>query len=488
MRTKALSLLLLAALLCGCHSEIESNLSALERRVERMEKRCEELNTTLKGIQTMLDNLTQYDFITSIEPFYNATGIAGYTIFFTHSDPITLYNGIDAETPELGVAKGEDGVWYWTVRYPSDTQATFITDNYGVRIATSAASPILKIENDNWMVTYDGGELWITLGRATGQDGTSFFESVTQKDGYIEFKLLNGTTLQIPTWASFEALQENCRKVNENLENFTKLTKQFSESLYVQDIIPILDGRDTIGCRIRLSDGSSYPFYNGSGTNIPVIGAQQDTSGTTKDWYWTIRYGSDPAQWILDENGRKIQANAPEGLTPKISLQQVDGDPAWYWAVAYGDGQPAFLLHNGEKVPASVTAPEAVIQSIVQVQDDRVRITLADGLSCDIPMASAILVALQAPVSNNTLSIGSGETITFRCIISGADERTDVLPLIGEHFYATAAPEDATHSIWNITVLAPNPFTAPSTSRLNLLVSNGKGQMKTVVINIIPKN
>ena len=488
MRMRLFSLLILAALLCSCHNEIEANLSALERRVERMEQRCEELNTTLKGIQTMLDNLTKYDFITSIEPFYNATGVAGYTIFFTHSDPITLYNGIDAETPELGVAKGEDGVWYWTVRYPSDTQATFITDNYGVRIATSAASPVLKIENGNWMVTYDGGELWINLGRATGEDGASFFESVTQKDGYIEFKMLNGTVLQIPTWSSFEALQENCRKTNENLESFTSLVRQFSESLYVQDIVPILDGTDTIGCRLRLSNGTSYPFYNGSGTNIPVIGAQQDSTSTSTDWYWTIQYGSDPAEWILDENGQKIQANAPEGQTPKISLQQVEGDQAWYWAVAYGSGEPAFLLHDGQKVPASVKAPRPLIQSMVQVQDDRVRITLIGGMTCDIPLATAILVTLQAPVVNNTLTIGSGETVSFRCVIADADERVEVLPLIGEYFYATATPDDTAHSVWTVTVRAPNPFTAPSTGRLNLLISNGKGQMKTVVINIIPKN
>ena len=91
-------------------------------------------------------------------------------------------------------------------------------------------------------------------------------------------------------------------------------------------------------------------------------------------------------------------------------------------------------------------------------------------------------------MENNTLSIDWGETISFRCSIQGADERADVLPLTDDRFYATATAENAQHSLWTITVLAPSPFTAPSSSRLNLLVSNGKGQMKTVIVNIIPKN
>jgi len=490
MKQLRICLLLLVLLLTGCHDQIESDLALMERRIERLERRCDELNTTLLGLQLLLDNLSKYDFITGIEPFYNAQGIAGYTISFTNSDPITLYNGLDAETPELGVAQGEDGEWYWTVRYPSDTQATFITDDYGVRIPTTAASPLLKIENGNWMVSYDNGEIWANLGRATGVDGASFFESVQEKDGYIEFKLLNGTIIQAPTWASFEKLQEECRKANDNLESFTQLAKTFSESLYIQEVLPILSGTDTIGQRLNLSDGSSYAFYNGTASNIPVIGAQRDTTDKTDlNWYWTIQYGSSPAQWLLDEKGGKVQANAPSGLTPTLSLQQVSGDPAWYWAVAYGTSKPEFLLLDGEKVKASAIAHEPVIQSIIAVQEDRVRLTLAGGMICDIPINKPLTVTLQTPVTtSNTLLLSSGEAVMFRCLVSGADARTEVLPIAQDHFYATAVPVDDKHSIWEITVIAPTPFTSPSSSRLSLLVSNGIGQMKTIIISLLPRS
>lgn len=483
-------LLLLAFVLGGCINQVDSEITILERRIAKLEQRCSEINTTLQGLQKILDNLNQYDFITDVEAFYENGKVAGYTISFTNSDPIVLHNGTDAETPQLGVGLGDDGLWYWTVKYPSDPFPTFITDNFGVRIRTDAGTPLIKIENGNWMVSYDNGDVWHNLGRATGEDGASFFESVTDKGDYIEFKMLNGTIIQAPTWASFEKLQENCRKVNENLQNFMKMANAFNEKVYVQEMIPILQGTDTLGFRLQLSDGSSYAFYNGSGTNVPVIGAQRATSNPDDDvWYWTIRYGDGDPQWILDDKGNKIQANAPGGLTPTISLQQVAGDPAWYWAVAYGDGAPSFILCDGQKVKASVVAPEALVKSVVTVGEDKVCVTLSDGLVFYIPLPRAILVTLTAPVSSsNTVTMAAGDTVHFSCIISGSDERTEVLPVADEGFYSAATCTSADHRNWDVMIVAPKPFSAPSKGRVNVLVSNGYGQMKSILITILPKN
>ena len=486
---KKISILLLMAvmLLGSCDTQIRSDLSVLERRITKLEQRCDEMNTTLQGLKTLLDNLTQYEFITDIQSF-NRDGKSGYTISFTHSDPIVLYNGTDAETPILGVAKGEDGVWYWTVRYPSQSQATFVTDNFGLRIPTDAGSPLIKIENGNWMVSYDNGDIWHDLGRATGEDGLSYFSSVEDKGDYILFTLRNGTTIEAPTMAAFEKLKEAYRQTNENVKTFDQLVKQLTEKVYVQDLIPILSGTDTIGMKLQLSDGNTYSFHNGQGTNVPVIGARRLSADPDDEvWYWTIQYGKDPAQWILDEDGQMIQANAPDGKTPQISLQQVEGDPAWYWAVAYDDEEPSFLLLDGAKVKASVVAPEAVVQGVVQVRDDWVRITLSEGLSVLIPMPKAIRVNLSSPVTaNNVLVMGSGQTLSFHCTIVGADAQAALLPLTDDLFYASATTTN--HVDWVVTVTAPSPFKAPSVGFLNLLVSNGYGQMKTVVITLQPMN
>ena len=134
----------------GCTNEIESDLNVLERRIQKLEARCQELNTTLSGLRTTMERLQEYDFLTGVQPLTENGRTIGYMLNFTHSDPVTLYNGTDAETPVLGVAKGEDGVWYWTVQYPSDPEPVFITDEFGVRISTSAISPHLSFTTSRW--------------------------------------------------------------------------------------------------------------------------------------------------------------------------------------------------------------------------------------------------------------------------------------------------------------------------------------------------
>ena len=485
MKRHCILILLLTLLpMGGCFNEVENEINRLERRIEKLEQRCQEMNTTLEGLRTIVDKLNAYDFLKTVETIREGGKIVGYTLYFTHSDPITLYNGTDAETPVLGVQRGEDGVWYWTVKYASESEAHYVTDNYGVRIPTSAASPSFKIENGYWLVTYDGGEIWHNVGRATGEDGASFFKSVEDMGDYVRFNMINGTTIQLPTWSSYEKLQDAVKKVNGNLETFTKLVSSLDDKIYVSDMIPILNGKDTIGCTLTLTDGSSYSFYNGSGTNAPVIGAGKDDAGSDV-WYWTIRYGSDPAEWILDENGQRIQANAPKGLTPSISLMKDPSDGAYYWAVAYGDQKPAFLLCNGKKVPASVNVPDPVFLSIVSVRDDMVSITLDGGQSILIPLAKAYTVSLSAPVSGGKLTMGAQDTVSFTCSLSRFNEQAQVLPVGKDGFYATATT--ANHKSWKIVVISPTGFAAPATSNLNLLVSNGYGAIKTVVITIEAK-
>lgn len=486
MKKRLFCLFLLTLLpLGGCFHEIENELELLERRIEKLEQRCREMNTTLEGLRTIIEKLNTYDFITKVETLREGGKITGYKLHFTHSNPVTLYNGTDAATPVLGVAKGEDGVWYWTVKYPSDPKATFLTDNFGVRIPTSAATPEIKIENGYWMVTYDGGEIWHNAGRATGEDGVSFFRSVENKGDYILLNLLNGTSVKLPTWSSFEKLQESCRKLNENLEAFSRLVAELNEKVHVSDMVPILNGQDTIGCRLLLTDGTSYTFYNGVATNAPVIGAQQDESGSDGNWYWTIRYGSAPAEWILNENGARIQANAPEGLAPKISLLKDNADNSYYWAVAYGSGQPAFLLCNGARVPASVQVPDPVVLSVVSVSDDKACITLDGGQTVFIPLAKAFNVTFSPPVSGNSFSMGARDTVAFTCTLNRGDGRTEVLPLAENGFYATASTSD--HLQWKIVVISPAGFKPPSTSKLKLMVSDGYGALKTVIVTVKAK-
>ena len=49
-------LLLLAFVLGGCINQVDSEITILERRIAKLEQRCSEINTTLQGLQKILDN------------------------------------------------------------------------------------------------------------------------------------------------------------------------------------------------------------------------------------------------------------------------------------------------------------------------------------------------------------------------------------------------------------------------------------------------
>ena len=94
-------------------------------------------------------------------------------------DSVTF--GITSATPESGT--GKDGI-----------------------------TPLLKIENDYWFISYDEGVTWQQEGKAKGedgkdgqngadgkdgQDGDSMFQSVTQDENYVYFTLADGTVIKI---------------------------------------------------------------------------------------------------------------------------------------------------------------------------------------------------------------------------------------------------------------------------------------------------
>ena len=60
-------------------------------------------------------------------------------------------------------------------------------------------TPKLKIENGYWYVSYDKDhQTWKQLGKATGEDGESMFNNVTEDNENVYFELTNGQTITIP--------------------------------------------------------------------------------------------------------------------------------------------------------------------------------------------------------------------------------------------------------------------------------------------------
>ncbi len=159
-----------------------------------------------------MDALQNKLSILKVEPISD-----GYIIHFSDGTAATIKNGKNAETvPVIGVRKDADGIYYWTLdgNWLTDAQGNKIkaqgtdgakddtgdkgdTGNTGAKGVT----PQLKIENDYWFVSYDSGQSWTKLGKATGEngkDGTNgIFKSVTEDVNNVYFTMANGTIITI---------------------------------------------------------------------------------------------------------------------------------------------------------------------------------------------------------------------------------------------------------------------------------------------------
>ena len=232
--------------------EVEESIRDHEERISALEELCKQMNTNIEALQTLVEALEKRDYVTNVSEVRSNGEVIGYTISFAYSDTITIYHGKDGKdgvdgkngyTPQIGVMKDTDGIYYWTLdgEWLLDGKGNKIkavgTDGKDGQDGTNGSNgsdgkdgvdgvngkdgvtPQLKIENDYWYVSYDNGVTWIQLGKATGEDGKdgqdgndgadgsdgadgedgdSIFKSVTQDDEYVYFNLSDGTMITLP--------------------------------------------------------------------------------------------------------------------------------------------------------------------------------------------------------------------------------------------------------------------------------------------------
>lgn len=234
----------------GCSREYDDSalvgrVNNLESRVLKLEQLCQQMNTNISSLQTIVSALQNNDYVTGVVPVTEGGKTVGYTISFTKSQPVTIYHGKDgvdgkngtdgkdgqngadgkdgkSYVPVIGVRQDTDGVYYWTL------DGKWLVDGSGNKVKAEGRdgkngadgkdglngsdgrdgadgkngqdgadgkdgangadgrdgiTPVLKIEDNYWLISYDNGGSWTKLGKATGENGRDGVDGKDGKDG-----------------------------------------------------------------------------------------------------------------------------------------------------------------------------------------------------------------------------------------------------------------------------------------------------------------
>ena len=419
-----LAVMVTALVLSSCKyddDDIWNSVHGLEDRVAKLEELCKQMNTNISSLQTIVTALQNNDYVTGVTPVMQSGKEVGYTITFSKSNPITIFHGKDGQngmdgtdgkdgtTPTIGVKQDVDGIYYWTL------DGDWLTDERGDKIKAEGTdgkdgadgengsdgtdgtngkdgiTPQFKIENDYWFISYDNGDTWTQVGKATGEDGKdgedgvggdSMFTGIDYKTStdYVIFTLADGTQIKLPTWSAFEALQRLCNETNTNLSALQTIVTALQNNDYITSVDPLTENGKVVGYTIKFAKSNPIVIYNGKdgadgvNGNTPVIGVKKDTDGI---YYWTL-----DGEFIVVD-GQKIKAqgtdgnngaDGSDGVTPKLEIQE------GYWWISYDNGT------NWTQLGKATGEDGKDADSIKITQDENnVYFELADGTVITMP-------------------------------------------------------------------------------------------------------
>ena len=379
MKRFFLSLVLLTSLtLTSCtfdDSDIWNKLNDHENRIVKLEELCKQLNTNISAMQTIINALETRDYITNVSAIRKDGAEIGYTISFAYGDTITIYhgengkNGKDGYTPNIGVMKDTDGIYYWTL------DGEWLLDGKGNKIKAvgtdgkdgadgkdgtdgkDGIAPILKIEDGYWYVSYNNGTSWQQLCKATGEDGKDGQDGTNGIDG------VNGITPLLKIENDYWYVSYD------NGKSWTKLGKATGDSVGGQD------GQDGITPHLKIVNGYWYVSYDNGKT-------------------WTMLGKA------TGEDGQDGKDGA-DGITPRLKIEN------GYWYVSYDNGETWTMLgkatgedgQDGKDGQDGLNGTNGVdgengkdgdsfFKSVTQ-DDDNVYFTLTDGSVIIVPKANS---------------------------------------------------------------------------------------------------
>ena len=332
--------MLCALLLCaglamtGCYddSALQEQLKDHESRLKELERLTAQLNTNISSLQTIVTALQDKDYVTSVAPIYEGDEVVGYTINFSKSGAVTIYNGKDGYVPAIGVKQDEsDGQWYWTV------DGEWLLDSKGGKVRASAedgedgapgqpgVTPTLKIVDGYWYVSYDGGKTWEeeTLGQATGDKGYTMFVEVTYDEEYLYITMADGQKLVLPRTSESQDEGDEQEGVSQvgpvkiKLSSVTPTTATFTGSIDASD-----EALDYIKVMVRYSRPDSFSAVD---ETLPSVVATKPDFNEDKTFSITLLNLDFPEEYkyciIVQQKNDKKYSEVSSFATPPVSVE-----------------------------------------------------------------------------------------------------------------------------------------------------------------------
>ena len=334
--SRVLEILLLCAGLAmtGCYddSALQEQLKDHESRLKELERLTAQQNTNISSLQTIVTALQDKDYVTSVAPINEGDEIVGYTITFSKSGAVTIYNGKDGYVPLMGVKQDKsDGQWYWTV------DGEWLLDSKGGKVRASAedgedgapgqpgVTPTLKIVDGYWYVSYDGGKTWEeeTLGQATGDKGYTMFVDVTYDDEYLYITMADGEKLVLPRTSESQDEGEEQEGVSQvgpvkiKLSSVTPTTATFTGSIDASD-----EALDYIKVMVRYSRPDSFSAVD---ETLPSVVATKPDFNEDKTFSITLLNLDLAAEYkyciIVQQKNDKKYSEVNSFATPPVSVE-----------------------------------------------------------------------------------------------------------------------------------------------------------------------
>ncbi len=236
-----LALAFFALVASGCVNRAEmddltNRVDGIDSRLSALEAAVKELNETeIPGLKNLVSALQNNVTVSSVVETDN-----GFVITFSDGTSATLRNGKDGKDGEDGAdgrdgkdgadgtngTDGEDGqtpvvsitivngVYVWTVN------GEIITDNDGNPIPVTGndgvdgtdgtdgvdgkdgITPLFGIIDGHWVISYDNGETWKTVGLTSDTDYSAYLDPEKETDDYIVL-IVGATEVQIPKEKAF---------------------------------------------------------------------------------------------------------------------------------------------------------------------------------------------------------------------------------------------------------------------------------------------